>query len=248
VALAGQRLLLWLHERSRWALPEAVVALDSDIERAASCVLAGAATAWLADEWAGLAARAEAATPDRAATDGHPAALWLRGRRWPEALAAAQSVESWHRKPQALAWATEARLSQDGARAALPWLAELAWLAPTRLHGIAVRSVDPILNRWWSAFEQGFDPEPGAVDAETESEPEAVCRWWPAWLVLEQPNLAPALALARPGMDDAAERAARCALALLRLEGLGRSPELLSERRRLQSLHAGLFAAYLRRR
>jgi hypothetical protein len=72
--------------------------------------------------------------------------------------------------------------------------------------------------------------------------------WWPAWLLVEQPLLAPLLEAAQPSgaaHAAAAERAHALLQALLRLERQGRHPERVAHRRELQALHPGLYADYM---
>lgn len=222
-------------------LPDAasVLAARDHIEHrlaAAATTLLGSASAasWLAARWCALARRAAALPFDAAAGDAHAAALWLQGRAWAEAAEAAGGIESWRHKPLPLAWRAQALWHQAGPDAAWPLLAELAWRAPQRLPPLLAGLPDARLHKLARRFESALDAGPGADWA-----------WWPAWLLVEQPLLAAPLDTAQTAGEAAPERTFKLLLALLRLERQGRHHEIIALRRQLQSLHPGLFAAYL---
>ena len=72
--------------------------------------------------------------------------------------------------------------------------------------------------------------------------------WFPAWVLTERPALARVLAKARPGQQTLPEQAMRLMVELLGLERQGRRHEVIEHRRRLQGLHGGLYAAYMKAR
>jgi len=213
--------------------------LESRLAPAAQALLGSDdARRWLAARLRALAARAARLPWQASQARAHAAGLYLAAGAWPEALAAASSIESWRRQPQPLAWAAEATWRHLGADAGWPLLAELAWLAPPRAaalaRALAATPHERRLARWLTAFEADLDGE----DHD----------WLPAWLLVEQPLLAGPLAAAQAQRDSPPERAFRTVLALLRLEREGRQREIAEQRRLLRDLHPGLFALYLKTR
>lgn len=221
----------------------AIRALQAELLPAAASVWPGPdAAAWLAPLWAGLARRAAALPFDPEHAQAHAAALWLSAVAPAEASAAARTIESWRRKPQPLAWAAEALWRGEGLDAAWPLITELAWMSPARLADIGRRLADPPMNRLLRAFEAEFDT---GVD---DKEPGADLAWFPAWVLTAKPALARAMGTAEPGQKSEPEQGFRLLLALLELERQGRHADLIERRKRLMTLHAGLFRAYMRSR
>lgn len=220
-------------------LPDATAALSARLaiaqtQRPAAVDLLGSETAaaWLAHRWRALACRATALPYDTATASAHAASLWLQAQAWAEAVAAVETIASWRRRPQPLAWMAEAIWHLRGADSAWPLLAELAWMAPTRLPPLLAQLPDPGLHKLARRFE-------GALDGQ------AAWAWWPAWLLVDQPLLAAVLQDAQPGADTPPERGFRLLLSLLRLERLGRHHDIVALRQALKALHPGLFAAYM---
>lgn len=231
------------HPQTAWTnaaeAEAAIAALQATVLPAARSVWPDAdARAWAAPLWADLARRAAALPFDPARPQAHAAASWLNAGDAAEALAAARSIESWRRKPQPLAWAAEATIRSAGLDAAWPLIAELAWLAPARLARLIEGVADPLLTRLLRAFDADFD---GADDSDGPA-------WFPAWVLTDKPALAHALGSAEPGQQDMPEQAFRLMLSLLELERQGRHADLIERRKRLLSLHAGLFRAYMKSR
>ena len=196
------------------------------------------AALWLAELWGGLAQRASA-LPFRAnEADAHSAALWLRGGRWHAAASAAESIESWRRIPAPLSWVAHARWHLMGLDAVCPLLAELAWLSPTRFEQLAYALNDAVLQELLRSFSVDFDGS-----GETED-----LIWFPAWALTEQPRLGRLFISAQPCRQTDAERAWKLMMALLKLEQEGRHHEMIEHRRRLQSLHGGLYRSYMKTR
>ncbi len=220
-----------------WPDAAAALAARHHLEHAlhpAALAMLGRAGAgpWLARRWQTLARRARALPFAPACAAAHAAALWLQGGDWAAAAAAVQGIESWRRKPQALAWMAQAGWQLHGPDRTWPLLAELAWMAPQRLPGLLALLPDPRLHRLARAFEGAFDTAPDWA-------------WWPAWLLVEQPLLAAALEPAETAAEAAPERGFRLVLSLLRLERQGRHHDIVALRRALQALHLPLFAAYM---
>jgi len=211
-------------------------ALAQEVQTAARQALgAEAGDAWLCPLWATLAARCERLPFDATRADDHAAALWLRAGRWQAAAQAVQRIESWRRIPAPLAWMLEARLRPGGVDDCWALLAELAWLAPSRMEALLRHWRDPLLLRLHKRFEAEFDADAQAADM----------AWFPAWLLTQTPALAPHLAQAQPGQHSQAERGMRLMLELLGLERQGRHRDIVQHRRALRDLHAPLYAAYM---
>lgn len=228
---------------ARFDAPQILAArreLAESIAPAAVDVLgAPEAAAWLADQRRRLAQHA-AHIPWRCdLADAHAAALFAHAGAWDEVVHAVQRIESWRRIPQPLQWMAQARWRLQGADAGWPLLAELAWLAPPRAQELLAslaRRPDAKLERLRRRFEEDFDPTPQDW------------AWLPAWALVEEPLLAAVLDAARPTAEGAPHAGFRLVLALLRLERQGRHHEIVEHRRRLRSLSAPLFAAYMRTR
>ena len=218
--------------------------LTEDVAAAARRALGTAAgEAWLRPMWQALAARCAGLPFQASRADDHAAALWLRGEHWAQAALAVQGIESWRRIPAPLAWMVEARCRLGQLDESWALLAELAWLAPSRLDALLRRPIDPLLARMHKKFVSAFDnASDGALDSSGESVDLA---WFPAWVLTQTPALAPHLSLALHSQHSAAERGMRLLLDLLSLERQGRHHDLVQRRRALRDLHAPLYAAYM---
>jgi hypothetical protein len=198
---------------------------------------AQAAERWLRPRWAALAARCAHLPFDAAQANTHAAALFLRAQDWPSAAQAVERIESWRRVPAPLGWMVHARYRMEGLDAAWPLLAELAWLAPARLHALLAQLEDALLGRLQRRFDAEFDGD-GAG-------PGSDLAWFPAWVLTQTPALAPHLARAQRGQQGDAERGMRSMVELLGLERQGRHHELVQRRRALRDLHGSLYKAYM---
>lgn len=236
-ALADEQTLAATPLPHHRAAAQACDQLRSPVTAAALQVLgADAAKPWLAQRWQALARRAQALPFDNRTADTHAAALWLQGRAWAEAEQAASAIESWRRKPLPLAWVAQARWHRQGPDAVWPLLAELAWIAPQRVALLLALLPSPALHK----LARGFDH---AVI--TDHEEKADWRWWPAWLLVEQPLLATPLQPAQTDAVAAPEAGFKRVLALLRAERQGHHHDLMALRQQLQSLQPELFKAYM---
>jgi len=210
--------------------------LHDELAPAAQRLLGGAEGAtWMRPVWQQAARRSAAREFRTEHADCHAAALWLLAGDAAAAATAVERIESWRRIPAPLEWMCEARWRLQGLDASWGLLAELAWLAPTRLDALLQRLADPLLLRLHRQFEAGFEAE-GDTPA---------MAWFPAWMLTEKPALAPLLGQAQPGLQTDAERAMRLLLDLLHLERKGRQRELVAQRRRLRDLQPALFRAYM---
>lgn len=216
-------------------LQQACQRLQKQIEPVAQRNLGKAAAIWLRARWQELAERAVALAYHPDHQDAHAAPLWLRAGNWQAAADAVTRIESWRRIPAPLAWMLQARLALQGLQPNWGLLAELAWLSPARLDAVITHRPDPLLQPLLKRFGHGFE---GAGDARDLA-------WFPAWVLIERPALAPHLAQAQAGQQRAPEQAMRLMLELLGLERQGRHQEVIERRKTLRGLHAPLYAAYM---
>ncbi len=222
--------------------PAQVVALRLDLAQTiapAAQTLLGreAAAGWLAAQWRRLAQRTSGIAWHAERAQAHAAGLYLEAEDWREAADAVQRIDSWRRIPQPLTWMAQAQWQLGGGEAGWPLLAEALWLAPARTAALIPRLPDPRLYRLARRFEEDFDPADGADWA-----------WFPAWALVEQPQLAAVLGSATSPDDSAPVQGFGLVMALLRLERQGRHHDIVDQRRRLRSVSARLFAAYMRTR
>jgi hypothetical protein len=211
----------------------------SEIELAARKVLpVDSVASWLAPSWADLARRADGLPFESSAAQGHAAPLWLNAGEWAAAERAVTGIESWRRIPAPLGWMAEVRWRLAGLDAAWPLLAELAWLAPERFRRCTQRIHDPVLARLLARFNAEFEGE-GTVQDDV---------WFPAWSLVHDNLLGPAMGLAQAGLHSRAERTFRAVLGLLALERRGAHRELVEARRTFRDLHGGLYASYMKTR
>lgn len=231
------------------ALARACDLVAGDLTDAARQALGPAAGAdWLLPQWQNLALRSAGLGFDANRPEGHAAALWLRAEHWAEAEAAVLRIESWRRIPMPLGWMLEARCRHGQLDDSWPLLAELAWLAPRRLHALLPRLGDPLLARLVKRFGAGFDAGTNAgTDAGMNAAIEAAAdiAWFPAWVLIDTPALAPHLASAWAAQRAPAEQAMRLMVELLGLEQAGSHAALIQRRRVLRDLHGPLYAAYM---
>jgi hypothetical protein len=228
-----------------WVDLDSAVAARRHVEQqlapAAIDVLGAAdAAPWLGRRWRALAQRARGLAFDRQRATGHAAALWREAAAWADMAAAVQSIPSWRRLPQPLAWMAEARFHSDGLDALWPLLAELCWLAPQRVPPLLSALPDGRLHKWQRRYEDELE-----VDLSVEVDGAA---WLPAWLVVDHPLRVEPLAQAHAVGDSDAERSFRLVAALVRLERQGRQHELVAQRKQLRDLHPVLFALYMKTR
>ena len=221
------------------ALATACGRLNDEVEPAARRLLGDApGRAWVASCWRTVAQQA-AALPFRAeVSDLHAAPLWLRAGDWGEARRAVERIESWRRIPAPLTWMAEVWHRAGGVESALPLLTELAWLSPGRLADLLHRLADASIDTLRRKFDANFEGAGQTADL----------AWFPAWVLIEKPGLAPLLRDAQPSRQTAPERATRLLLQILSLERQGNQHELVERRKALRDLHAGLYAAYMKTR
>ena len=210
------------------------------------------AQTWLRPFWQDLIARAGALALRADAEQDHAAWMLLQLQDWQSGADAVARIESWRRIPAPLSWMAQAKLQLHGLRGAWPLVVELAWLAPQRLPNLTATTPAAQLQRLMEQFDADWDElqacEPLQMAGSkhtTHAEQEKAWAWFPAWVLVVQPQHAPDLALAQPGQHTPAERAFRLLVNLLGLEHQGRHNELIKQRKNLRDLHAGLYAAYM---
>ena len=218
--------------------------------------LLGAADAspWLAQRCKQLATRC-AGLPYRSdSKDVHAAALWLRAGAWAEAAQAVHGIESWRRRPTPLGWMAQASSQLEGADAAWPLVAELAWLRPSRVPGLVAVLAQPEFTKLAQRFEtaegawldaDGANSARAAPAAGSTDTTASDWAWWQAWLLVEQPLLWRPLSTAQTQADGPAQRAFHLMLSLMHLEKRGSHHELIAHRKQLREQSPALFAAYM---
>lgn len=200
-----------------------------------------AAQCWVAVAYGELARAARGQAFNRKLAMAHAAALFLRAGELALARAAVADIPSGRRIPVVLGWMTEIALRENSPEHYWPLLAELAWIAPTRLGGLL------------TATPRGLAPETvlrlhrefcSVADADGE-EDETV--WFPSWLLVEHAELLPLLRTAQPH-DSRPARSAALLVDLLLGERQGVTPKMLDKRKKLNDLAPLIFAQYMARR
>ena len=170
--------------------------IETRLRPALKSVIGAATERWLEPTYGKLAVLATGQTFTRNMAYTHAAALFLRSGALTEARAAIVNIPSWRRQPEPLAWMTEIALRENAAAEYWPLIAELAWIAPTMLaaqldaqlpNSSAHQALASVL-RLYQEF--GRKAELDAEDDESA--------WFPAWLLIEHPELLPLLRTAQP--------------------------------------------------
>ncbi|THF60813.1 hypothetical protein [Pseudothauera rhizosphaerae] len=191
---------------------------------------------WLHPAWHALAHAAAHLPYHPDAPEAHAAPLFLRARHWCEAEHHASAIESWRRIPHPLAWTAEARFHLHGLDTAWPLLAELAWLDAVRFGDLARRLPSKALTGLLLQYEREFADTP------------ADHAWFPAWALLDHPELRTVLQTATTPQRTPQEEACRTLIRLLALERQGRHADIVEERKRLRALNGELFGLYMQTR
>ena len=198
---------------------------------AASILLGARRCDFLAPLWRGIA-RALGPTPfDPSRPERHATRAYREGLDWEHLRQSVLAVPGYATEPVLLARLAEAHWRlHDRANAIESWFA-LCHLAPEVFERVIEAAAFPdwaLQAAWRVALEQDFEPE---------MTPE----WFPAWVLLEEPGLAAALAPRRT--DDDPSRAFDVTMSLLAHPSLDeRGIEL---RRSLQNIHPGLLERFL---
>ncbi|MCY3731088.1 MAG: hypothetical protein OXF98_07070 [Rhodospirillaceae bacterium] len=203
--------------------------LRSDWTQAAQTIL-GAEHEVLVPVWRAVGDALEGGAFDPEHPARHASYAWMRGEAWAGEEQCIRNVPDYRSEPALLARMAEAAWHQrHGAEAIDHWFA-LCWLAPEAFRRL---------------MECGDVPDPclkqsGERCGDQDVEPAISPAWFPAWVLVDRPQLARSVAEAEG--TGAAKAAFNTLLALE--TGSGPAAGL---RRRLQRLHPGLLALLLAR-
>lgn len=205
---------------------------------------AAAAQRWIEPVYLDLA-RAAAGKPfSRHQSYTHAAGLLLRAGALIEARAAVAEIPSWRRIPEPLAWMAGIALRENEPDEFWPFLAELAWIAPALFAELLAsqdaRAGSAIVARLYHEF--GSKAETDEGDDESDE-----AAWFPAWLLVEHPELLPFLRTAQQ-YNSRPARSAALLIDLLIGERQGALPILADKRKQLRDLAPALFHHYMARR
>ena len=197
---------------------------------AACAVLRGRGRDFLAPMWRTLGGALEGASFDPQQPHRHAAWPYLNGLDWANVERSIEATEGHRSQPVLLGWLAVAKWRLRDRKAAIECWVELCWRHPNHFQELIEASQFPdgaIRKAWLDAQDADIEP--------TISPP-----WFPAWLLLEEPGLAKALAPRDPDGDP--ERAFNLLLAL----GAGGSDrQNMDNRKALQALHPDLLNRYL---
>lgn len=204
------------------------------------------ASVWLRPLWQDLVQRSLHLAFRADAEAEHAVPMLLHLQDWQGAHEATLRIESWRRIPAPLAWMTQAKLHLYGLQASWAVLAELAWLSPKRLDALIEASPDPTLQRLKDKFEARFELEPGAASDPAEAAAELA--WFPAWVLIDRPQVVANLAQAQASQHGEPEQAMRLLVNLLGLERQGRHNDIVRLRKDLRDLNPCLYREYMKAR
>ena len=201
---------------------------------AATILLGAHRRDFLAPLWRDIARALGPAPFDPSRPERHATRAYREGLAWEHLRQAVLAAPGYATEPVLLARLAEAHWRlPDRANAIESWFA-LCHLAPEVFERVIEAADFPdwaLRSAWRVALEQDFEPEMTA-------------EWFPAWMLLEEPGLAAALAPCRT--DDDPSRAFDATMSLLAHPSLdGHGIEL---RRSLQAIHPGLLERFLAKR
>lgn len=223
--------------RSHLDLAQALDKFQSQTVRNATITFGEAeAKLWLRPFYIALAEAASGLPYSPHAPNLHAAPLFLLAEQWAKADERTRAEVSWRRIPSTLAWAAQAGFHLRGLDETWPMLAELAWLDASRFVALCQTLPAPGLQTAYAQFEREASASVG--DA----------AWFPAWALIEHPDLRGLIRSADTSQRGPAETACNVIAALLSLERQGRHHELVAQRRILQNINPELFAHYMRHR
>lgn len=230
-------------DRSAPALLQQVERIESRLRPSLTKIIGSeAARRWAEPLYGELARTARGQAFARNRANAHAAGLFLRAGELASARAAVAEIPSWRRIPEPLAWMTEIALCEAVPDEYWPLVAELAWIAPTQLATLltdAFPSTAPThLPRLYKEF---F----AAVETDGEND-ETV--WFPAWLLVEHPDLLSFLRAAQPQDSRPARSAALLVDLLLGERRGGLAPATVNKRQQLRALAPAIFERYMARR
>jgi hypothetical protein len=197
-----------------------------------------AAQRWIAPVYGDLARAATGQAFSRSEANAHSASLFLRAGELALARAAVEGIPSWRRIPEPLAWMAEITLRQNLPDEYWPLSAELAWIAPALLAPLFAQAAPATLIRLYREFCTEAEDQDGEGDTGS---------WFPAWLLVEHPDLLPFLRTTH-AYDSHDSRPARSAALLIDLligERQGLTQTMLGKRRQLRELAPAIFERYM---
>ena len=201
-----------------------------------------AAQRWIEPVYLDLARAAVGRSFSRDLACAHAAGLFLRAGALLEARAAVAEIPSWRRIPEPLAWMAEIALRENDPAEFWPLLAELAWIAPTLFAELLsrqnARADAATVVRLYHEF---------GNKAEIDEDEKDEAAWFPAWLLVEHPELLPFLRSAQH-YDSCPARSAAVLIDLLIGERQGALPIVTDKRKQLRDLAPALFQHYMARR
>ena len=195
---------------------------------AASTLFAGSASDFLRPLWRDIGSALDAARFDPQRPDRHASWAYRSGLDWDNVKRSVRAVQGYARVPVLLGLLAQAEWRlHDRLSAVRRWF-EICRVAPQHFKEL-IESPDfpdlPLRRAWRSADEQ--DPEP-----------EILVEWFPAWMLLQEPGLA--RALAPSGDPDGPGRAFDLAMALLTTNA-----QDVGVRGELKAIHPALFASFM---
>jgi hypothetical protein len=215
-----------------------VLRATENVIPAAQRVFGTEADSWLSPFWVELATAVTALPFDPRDETLHAVPLLLRAGKWNDACLSLDSIPSWRRQPAPLSWKIEATARIDGVDAIWPFFAELSWMAARRAEKLADHLGIAELNKLVRSFNVEFDGD--GMDNDFA--------YFPAWVLITNPQLADRFQGTQAGANTSAERCARLVLHLLVLERRGRHTDVAEGRKKLRDTHHWLFERYLRTR
>ena len=213
---------------------EAFDRLEREWLPAASVLFGARGRDFLAPLWRGIGRALDPACFDAGRPNRHASWAYLQGLDWENLRRSVLAVQGYETEPVLLVRLAEAEWRlRNRTKAIEHWFA-LCRCAP----GDFERQVEaPGFPDW--ALARGW-----RIAREQDLEPEMSPRWFPAWMLLEDPGLARVLAPC--GGESDPERAFDVMMALLADTGLDERG--IAFRRELQAIHPGLLASFLAKR
>lgn len=193
---------------------------------------------WIEPVYSALAHAATGQAFSRSEAKTSAASLFLRAGDLALARAAIETIPSWRRIPEPLAWMTEISLRQNQPDEYWPLSAELAWIAPALLAPLFARAAPATLMRRYREFCSEAEDQDSEGDTGT---------WFPAWLLVEHPDLLPFLRTIHPH-DSRPARSAALLIDLLTGERQGLTQSMVGKRGQLRELAPAIFARYMAHR
>ena len=197
-----------------------------------------AALRWIAPVWGELARAAAGQAFNRDEANAHTAGLFLRAGELAPARASVEAIPSWRRIPEPLAWMAEITLRQNLPDDYWPLTAELAWIAPALLAPLFAQAAPASVLRLYREF---------CAEAEGQDDEGDTGSWFPAWLLVEHPDLLPYLRTAH-AHDSRPARSAALLIDLLIGERQGLTQTTVGKRKQLRELAPAIFGRYMAQR